>query len=383
MSVRLKQLQTCRLQVYKLFGMETKGVLQRPFSCAEFPIWETTSLKRQRFLKVSAVLKIGSIRLDVPFFQASLAGYSDLAMRNLACRFGSPLTFNGVMIDTLAMHPSVVNKHGFTPAHDQHPVGAQLVGTESKMMSAAARFLFEAGYDLIDLNFACPAPKVLRRGRGGSMLRNPNRVLEIYRRVREAVPCPVTMKLRIGYDESEGSKEDFWAIAENSAAEGIDALIIHGRTVSQDYRGRADWDIPAKLKRRFPLTTIIGSGDIFTPESVLERLKETGIDGVAIARGAIGNPWIFSQTRSLYEAKSKPSEPTIEEQADIMLWHFEEVIKLHGRRKGVGYFRKFSVHYCRLHPEKRHVRKDLLAADNPDGVRAAIKYWYGRELIAI
>jgi tRNA-dihydrouridine synthase B len=327
-------------------------------------------------LRVCKLLKIGSISLDVPFFQASLAGYSDLAMRKLARRFGAPLTFNGVMIDTLAMHPSVINKYGFTPAHDQHPIGAQLVGTESTMMSAAARFLFEAGYDLIDLNFACPAPKVLRRGRGGSMLRNPRGVLEICRRVRTAVPCPVTMKLRTGYDDSEASKEDFWTIAEKAADEGIDALIVHGRTVSQDYRGKADWNILAELKQHLPLTTIIGSGDVFSPQTILERLKETGIDGVTVARGAIGNPWIFAQSRALCEGKAKPPEPTIDEQADIMLWHFEEVMKLHGRRKGLGYFRKFSCRYSHLHPQRRQVHRDLLVADSPDAVRAAIKHWY-------
>lgn len=323
------------------------------------------------------MLKIGKITLDVPFFQASLAGYSDLAMRTLACRFGAPLTFNGVMIDTLAMHPAVIKKHGFTPAGDRHPVGAQLVGTEPKMMAAAARLLFESGYDLIDLNFACPAPKVLRRGRGGTMLKNPGGVLDIYRRVRESVPCPVTMKLRIGYDESEAARDDFWQIAENAAAEGIDALIVHGRTVYQDYRGKADWDILGQLKRRFPSTTVIGSGDIFSPEIILERLKETGIDGITVARGAIGNPWIFAQARAMYEGKPKPPEPTIDQQREIISWHFEEVMRLHGRRKGVGYFRKFSCRYARLHPEKRNVHQDLLAAESPDAVFSAIKQWYG------
>jgi nifR3 family TIM-barrel protein len=245
------------------------------------------------------------------------------------------------------------------------------------MMAAAARLLFESGYDLIDLNFACPAPKVLRRGRGGTMLKNPSGVLEIYRRVRESVPCPVTMKLRIGYDESEAARDDFWQIAESAAAEGIDALIIHGRTVAQDYRGKADWDTIKQLKCRFPSTTIIGSGDIFSPEIIFERLKETGIDGITVARGAIGNPWLFSQARAMYEGKLKPAEPTIDEQREIISWHFEEVIKLHGRRKAVGYFRKFSCRYARLHHEKRRVHQDLLAAENADAVRDAIKHWYG------
>ena len=321
------------------------------------------------------MVKIGSIVLDVPFLQAAIAGYSDIAMRGLARRFGCPLTFAGVMIDTSAAHPVIMRKLGFRPAPNEHPVGGQIVGTEPGNMIKAAHALVDAGYDLVDLNFACPAPKVLRRGRGGEMLTDPAGVIEIFRRVRDAVKCPVTMKLRVGYDESEASKEDFWRIVETVAGDNIDALIIHGRTVNQYYRGKADWQKIIEVKKRFPHITVFGSGDIFSPETILERLGQ-GIDGVAIARGAIGNPWIFASTRALLEGKPKPQHPSIEEQEDIMLNHFHEVETIHGKAKAIGYFRKFSCHYCKFHPEKKYVHTDLMAAKSSEQFLAAVKKWY-------
>lgn len=321
-------------------------------------------------------MKIGNITLDMPFMQASLAGYSDLAMRLLARRFGSPLTFAGVMIDSSAAHPVVARKLGFNAKNDLHPIGGQLVGTDPKMMTAAARALLGIGYDIIDLNFACPAPKVLRRGRGGSMLCDPAGVIDIFRWVRGAVNVPLTMKLRIGYDDTEASREDFWRIIETVGSEGVDALIIHGRTVDQYYRGRADWSVVAQVKRRLPHVTVIGSGDIYTPEDILSRLGETSIDGISVARGAIGNPWIFSETRAILEGRPKPAPPSVAEQAEVILGHFEEVIKLHGVRKSIGYFRKFSAQYAKHHPEKRHVHRDLMAANSPDEFRAAVARWY-------
>jgi tRNA-dihydrouridine synthase B len=321
-------------------------------------------------------LNIGSIELDVPIIQAALAGYSDLAMRSLARRFGAPLTFSGVMIDSSAAHPAVARKLKFHAKDDLHPIGGQIVGTEPKMMTAAARALLGIGYDLIDLNFACPAPKVLRRGRGGSMLADPNGVIDIFRRVREAVSVPLTIKLRIGCDSTDASREDFWQIVETVASEGADALIIHGRTVEQYYRGRADWSVIAEVKKRFPRATVIGSGDIFTANDIVNRLRETGIDGISVARGAIGNPWIFTEARALLEGKPLPPPPSVAEQGRVMLGHFEEVLKLHGARKCIGYFRKFSAQYAKHHPDKRHVHRDLMTAGSPDEFRSAVAKWY-------
>ena len=158
------------------------------------------------------MLKIGNVTLDVPFFQAPLSGYSDYPMRKMARDFGAPLTFSGVMLAKSAANPKVLAKAVFRPGEDEHPIGAQILGAEPEVMAAAAKALVGVGYDLIDLNFACPAPKVLRRHRGGYLLNEPEKVIQIYRCVRSAVSCPVIMKLRIGFDSSEASRENFHQI---------------------------------------------------------------------------------------------------------------------------------------------------------------------------
>jgi tRNA-dihydrouridine synthase B len=323
------------------------------------------------------MLKIGNIDLDVPFFQASLSGYSDYPMRVLARQYGSPLTFTGVMLDKIALHEKAVRKLQFQPEDDEHPVGAQILGADPKTMAAAAAGFERIGFDLIDLNFACPAPKVLRRGRGGFLLNKPDTAIEIFRRVREAVRCPVMIKLRIGFGSNDGTRDNFWQICEQASTDGIDALAIHGRTVKAKYRGNADWDILKQVKQKFPQTTIIGSGDLFDAETAVERYRSSGIDGVVIARGAIGNPWIFRDVRTLLEGKPLPEKPSITEQGRVMKRHFEMILQRRRMIKGVRYFRKFSVRYCRRHPQRKKVQSALMAAQNQNEVFAAIKQWYG------
>ncbi|MBW8001620.1 MAG: tRNA-dihydrouridine synthase family protein [Planctomycetes bacterium] len=322
------------------------------------------------------MLKIGSIELSVPFLQAPLSGYSDYAMRRLARDFGAPLTFLGVMLAKSAANVKVLKKDIFIPREDEHPIGAQILGREPEVMAAGAKCLEGAGYDLIDLNFACPAPKVLARGRGGYLINEPEKALEIYRSVRAAVKCPVTAKLRIGYDGSAESRENFWEIAECLSAEGIDAIAIHGRYVKQRFRDASDWAILTEAKERLGGTTIIGSGDLLDAESAAKALSDSGVDGVLIARGAIGNPWIFRELRSILEGGEKCGEPSITEQGEVILRHFELVSELYDDGKAVRYMRKFLVHYCRRHVERKRVQASMLEAENGEELSAAIKRWY-------
>lgn len=322
------------------------------------------------------MLKLGTITLDVPFFQASLSGYSDYAMRKLARDFGVPLTFAGVMLAKSVMHPKVFNSPAFRAGDDEHPVGAQLLGEEPKVMAKAAKAVVTAGYDLIDLNFACPAPKVLRRQRGGFLLKKPDRVMEIYHAVREAVDCPVTMKLRTGFDKSDACLDDFWGIVSRAVAAKVDALIVHPRSVCQRFTGTADWQLLTELKKRFPQETIIGSGDLFSIETVKENMQSTGVDGVVIARGAIGNPWIFSQLRALFDDRAKFVPPTIEQQGEVILKHFNLVYRLYEPKKAIGYFRKFVAGYCKLHPLRKKSQRAIFAAKNKEEFISAVKQWY-------
>jgi tRNA-dihydrouridine synthase B len=170
------------------------------------------------------LLKFGNLELDVPFFQAPLSGYTDRAMRVLAKEFGSPLSFTGVLLDKIALHKRAIRKLGLSPQDDEHPVGAQILGADPIKMAAAATHFESLGFDMIDLNFACPAPKVLRRGRGGAMLTDPDGVREVYRRVRDSVKFPVTMKLRIGHGSGSENRDKFWQICENAVEDGCDGL---------------------------------------------------------------------------------------------------------------------------------------------------------------
>ncbi|MCI0499489.1 MAG: tRNA-dihydrouridine synthase [Planctomycetales bacterium] len=323
------------------------------------------------------MLKFGSVQLDMPFIQAPLSGYTDYPMRILARRFGCPLTFTGVMLDKIALHHKALNKRKFQPMDDEHPVGAQILGDDPGVMAQAAEKFIEVGYDLIDLNFACPAPKVLRRARGGHLMQKPSFIRETFLRTREKVNRPVFMKIRAGYDGSQAAEDDFWTICQNAAADGVDMLAIHGRSVVQKYRGKADWTRIAEVKKRFPSLIVFGSGDVLDPETALARLKNTGVDGVIVARGAVGNPWIFQEIRALWNGREKPQSPTLAEQGHLMLEHFEMICATRLEQKAVPYFRKFMAGYSKRHPERKKTLLALMACKTRKAVIAAIEERYG------
>jgi nifR3 family TIM-barrel protein len=244
-------------------------------------------------------------------------------------------------------------------------------------MAVAAESFANIGFDLIDLNFACPAPKVLRRFSGGYLLKEPEKAIKILQYVRNAVSCPLTIKLRAGFDDSRESLDKFWQICQGAVAEGVDAIIIHGRHVKKLYRDISNWEIISEVKREFPQATIIGSGDLMDAETVVERLKTSGLDGVIIARGAIGNPWIFREARALFGGRPKPEGPGLTEQGEVFLRHYELIAEIRPMKKSVRYFRKFAVGYSKHHTERKKVQADLIAAKTRDELYTAVKKWYG------
>ncbi len=333
-------------------------------------------------MPTNVVLKLGSLTLDVPFFQASLSGYSDYTMRMFARRFGCPFALTDVMLGKSVARPDVLGKTCFRPGDDEHPVGAQILGKTPATMAKAARDLVAIGYDLIDVNCACPAPKVLRRRRGGALLDDPDAAIDVLKAVRDAVACPVLVKLRIGLDHSSRSQDNFWEIVTRSIEQGVDALVIHGRTVSERYRGKADWETLAAVKRRFPAATIIGSGDVFDAPAGIELLRSSGLDGFTVARGAIGNPWIFRDLRCIWQGRLAPPPPDLAEQREIMLEHLDRVVSGHAEHRAVGYFRKFLVFYAKRHPKRRRMLQTLLKAKTREEVETGIHAWYADPVAA-
>jgi tRNA-dihydrouridine synthase len=178
------------------------------------------------------------------------------------------------------------------------------------------------------------------------------------------------MKLRTGFEHQ--SYDAFWEIASRAAAAKVDAMIVHPRAVCQRFSGSANWPFLAEVKKRFPLTMILGSGDLFSVDTIRNNMKAAGVDGVVIARGAIGNPWIFRQLREGKEYLA----PTLDEQGRVILKHFNLVCRLYGEKKGIWHFRKFAIAYCKLHPSRRKVQKVLVAAKTAEEFLTAVRQWY-------
>ncbi len=280
-------------------------------------------------------LQIGNMAIGFPAVQAALSGYSDGAMRRIARRLGAPYTLCEVLLDQFVITAGHSKKHHrLQIADEEHPVGGQLMGANPDDFAPAALRLVQAGFDVIDLNFGCPVKKVLGRCRGGYLLGQVDTALEIVSRVRDAVPplIPVTVKMRRGLDDSAESREKFFQIFDGAFERGVAAITVHGRTVAQKYVGLSSWEFLTKVKRHAGSRTVLGSGDLYTPQACIEMLRATGVDGVTVARGAIGNPWIFSQVRTLAAGLPLPDPPSLHEQRRVIAEHYQLRKRFTGRR---------------------------------------------------
>ena len=326
------------------------------------------------------MLKFDDLQLEFPVIQAALSGYSDAPMREISRRCGAEFTLCEVFLDQFVIHVSQGKKSRFYLAVDgsDHPIGAQLMGFDPDMFVSAAKRLVDFGFDLIDLNFACPVKKVLGRCRGGYLMTNPCAALEIVARVREAIPAniPLTIKLRKGFDDTQQSEDRFFEILDGAFERGIAAATVHGRTVLQRYTGESDWDFIARAKRHVGQRVILGSGDLFDAETVVRRMQETGVDGVALARGAIGNPWLFNQVRAALAGQTIPPPPNLLEQYEIILSHYNLSESLYGSHRSASDMRKFGVYYAKRHPEETPVRDAFVQAKTRDDWLNILQIWY-------
>lgn len=328
-------------------------------------------------------LAIGSVQVGFPVVQAALSGYSDLAMRVIARRLGASYSLCEVVLDRLVVEAGRKTRRRFMQIDDdEHPVGGQLMGSEPAEFAAAAAELSAAGYDVIDINFGCPVKKVLGRCRGGFLLSDPATALEIVARVRDVVPPekPVTVKMRRGLDDGGASRDRFFEILTGAWARGVAAVTVHGRTVEQRYVGPSRWEFLKEVKQLAGERTILGSGDLFTAADCLRMIRETGVDGVTVARGAIGNPWIFAQVRALAAGLPLPPPPSLHEQREIIREHYRLAERVYGPDVCGRQMRKFGIKYSRLHPRALEVRDAFIAVRRPADWPQVLERWYADDL---
>jgi tRNA-dihydrouridine synthase B len=310
---------------------------------------------------------IGRLRLAGTAVQAALSGYSDLAMRTVAREHGAPYALNEVVLDELVLQKGKLQRRILAvPEHD-HPVGGQLMGSRPETFGRAARELVNAGYDVVDVNFGCPVNKVLGRHRGGWLLQDPDTALAMVDAVLQAVAgdVPVTVKMRRGSDDSPAAEARFWAILDGAVARGIAAVTVHPRTVQQKYQGPSRWPFLARVKQHLGAFPVLGSGDLFSPFDVLAMLQQTGVDGVTVARGCIGNPFVFAQVQAL-QAGRPALRPTMAEQRAAMLRHWQLAVPFYGgEAKALPHVRMHVIKYGQYHRDPIHARERLVTLRTP------------------
>jgi tRNA-dihydrouridine synthase B len=327
-------------------------------------------------------MKIGPINLPLPLCQAGLAGYSDRAMRLVARRRGCPYAVTEALLDVILCNGGQGLRKSIDIDDEDHPVAGQIMGSEPETMARAAQLLHRAGYDVIDLNFACPVKKIKNKARGGHMLKDVPRAVAILRAVRDVIPAevPITISIRRGFDDMPESVERFYEIIETAWAQGVSAVRVHARTVEQKYVGPSRWSFLRDLKQRYPNRTILGSGDLFTAEDVVRMLKETGVNVAWIARGAIGNPWIFDHARQLLADPSATiAPPTIGEQRHALEEHFGVAMQIHGEQLAGRRMRKMGIKYSRFHPEVEQVKKEFIAVHSLRDWGNVLAKWYAAD----
>ena len=322
---------------------------------------------------------IGGIPLGEPFCQAGLEGYSDRAMRVVARRRGCPYATTEALLDTLLLNGGERERRALEVRDDDHPVAGQIIGSDPATMARAAQLLHRAGYDVVDLNFACPVKKATQ-ARGGHMLSDVERGVAVLKAVRDALPptAVTTLSLRRGFDDSPASADRFDEIVEAAWANGYSALRVHARTVEQKYLGRSRWEFLRQLKARWPEKTIVGSGDVFTADDAVRMLRETGVDVVWIARGAIGNPWIFADAARRLRGEAI-APPTVHEQRAALVEHFELTAQIHAEAAAARRARKFGIKYSRFHPSADAVRNDFIRGESLADSYAVLERHYASD----
>ena len=314
-------------------------------------------------------LQIGSHQIWPPLVLAPMSGVTNRTMRALYKPFGLGLTVTEFVSSNALKYGSkrtmeMIDQHGL-----EKPVSTQLWGDDPATMAAAARVVRECGADIVDINFGCPAPKVTKTNGGSACLRDVDRCEAIMRAVVDAVDCPVTMKMRLGWSETDLVYVD---VAKRAQAVGVQAVTLHARTARQFYKGNADWEHIARLKEAIDIP-VIGNGDLDDPQVAMERMRQSGVDAIMLGRGTLGNPWLIAQIADLMEGREMQAVPPAADRLRYCIVHYRAMLDELGEARAVPQMRKHVALYLKGIPGAAVLRERMMRIDSADEAISTIE----------
>lgn len=315
------------------------------------------------------MIKLGNIILKNNVIMAPMAGITDTAYRVLLEEMGVALV-STEMVSAKGIFYNNKNNHLILQtAEDEHPIAVQLFGSDPMIMARMAEKI-ASDFDVIDVNMGCPVPKIVNNGEGSALMKKPELAFQILdMMVRVLSPMPVTVKFRKGFDDQHVNAVEFAKMAEQA---GVAAITLHGRTRAQMYSGQADWDMIRQVKEAVSIP-VFGNGDIFTPEDAKRMIDKTGCDGVAIARGAKGNPWLIRRTVHYLETGELLPEPTPDERKAMAVRHAELAVKYKGEKLAIPEMRKHLAWYTTGLPGAAKLRAEMNIISTLDELKAFVE----------
>lgn len=338
---------------------------------------------QQRTIREIAPLRIGPLVIDPPILQAPMAGFTNFAYRQIVREYGGAGLQATEMVNArgfvwLDEHEAEHPDRLWGVRDEARPLAVQIWDNDPETMAKVGRRLVEEyGVSVVDINFGCPVRQVTERAHSGSyLLRDPSRMHAIISQlVKACAPTPVTAKIRLGCTRDTANACQVGRVVEDA---GAAALTVHGRTAEEYFKGSADWEKISEIKQHIKIP-LIGNGDLDSPEKVLFAFQNYAVDGVMIARAALGRPWLFAQAAAALRGEPIPEEPSLTEQRDCMLRHYELVVERFGVRKGTHLMRKFACCYAQGKHGARHFRSNVAHVETPEEFYEVVRLHFPTE----